>query len=169
MAKRQLKLGAFMRPVSIHTGAWRYPGAWPDANFNFPHLRRLIQKLEAGRFDAFFMADHLAVLNMPINALKRSHTVTSFEPFTLLSALAGATERIGLIATGSTTFDAPYHVARRFASLDHISGGRAGDVIQRSKAASDVVRRVKGGRAGCDQADALGGAGERREQGERLE
>ena len=126
MATRQLKLGAFMRPVSIHTGAWRYPGAWPDANFNFAHLKRLIQKLEQGKFDAFFMADHLAVLNMPVNALKRSHTVTSFEPFTLLSALAGATEHIGLIATGSTTFDKPYHVARRFASLDHISGGRAG-------------------------------------------
>src|SRR5690348_10353438 len=126
MAQRQLKLGAFMRPVSIHTGAWRYPGAWPDANFNFPHIRQLIRKLEAGKFDAFFMADHLAVLNMPVNALKRSHTVTSFEPFTLLSALAGATEHIGLIATGSTTFDEPYHVARRFASLDHISGGRAG-------------------------------------------
>ena len=126
MAKRQLKLGAFMRPVSIHTGAWRYPGAWPDANFNFPHIKQLIQKLEAGKFDAFFMADHLAVLNMPVNALKRSHTVTSFEPFTLLSALAGATEHIGLIATGSTTFDEPYHVARRFASLDHISNGRAG-------------------------------------------
>jgi alkanesulfonate monooxygenase len=126
MAQRQLKLGAFMRPVSLHTGAWRYPGAWPDANFNFQHLREMTRKLEAGKFDAFFMADHLAVLNMPLNALKRSHTVTSFEPFTLLSALAGATERIGLIATGSTTFDAPYHVARRFASLDHISGGRAG-------------------------------------------
>ena len=72
------------------------------------------------------MADHLAVLNMPIEALKRSHTVTSFEPFTLLSALAAVTERIGLVATASTTFDEPYHIARRFASLDHISGGRAG-------------------------------------------
>ena len=72
------------------------------------------------------MADHMAVLNMPMAALKRSHTVTSFEPFTLLSALAGVTEHLGLVATGSTTFDAPYHVARRFASLDHISGGRAG-------------------------------------------
>lgn len=123
---RQLHLGAFMRPVSIHTGAWRYPGAYPDANFNFGHLKRFAQKLEAGKFDAFFMADHLAVLNMPVEALKRSHTVTSFEPFTLLSALAGATERIGLVATASTTFDAPYHIARRFASLDHISGGRAG-------------------------------------------
>ena len=125
-AKRQLHLGAFMRPVSIHAAAWRYPGAYADANFNFGHLKRFIQKLEAGKFDAFFMADHLAVLNMPIEALRRSHTVTSFEPFTLLSALAGATEHIGLVATASTTFDAPYHIARRFASLDHISGGRAG-------------------------------------------
>ncbi|HEY6833542.1 MAG TPA: LLM class flavin-dependent oxidoreductase [Pseudolabrys sp.] len=123
---RQLHLGAFMRPVSIHTGAWRYPGAYPDANFNFGHLKQFIQTLERAKFDAFFMADHLAVLNMPIEALKRSHTVTSFEPFTLLSALAAVTERIGLVATGSTTFDEPYHIARRFASLDHISGGRAG-------------------------------------------
>ena len=125
-AGKQLKLGAFMRPVSIHTGAWRYPGAYPDANFNFAHLKRFARTLERGKFDAFFMADHLAVLNMPIAALKRSHTATSFEPFTLLSALAGATERIGLVATASTTFDQPYHIARRFASLDHISGGRAG-------------------------------------------
>ena len=123
---RQLKLGAFMRPVSIHTGAWRYPGAWADANFNFPRLKMLAQKLEAGRFDAFFMADHLAVLNMSAEALRRSHTVTSFEPFTLLSALAAVTDRIGLVATGSTSFDEPFHIARRFASLDHLSGGRAG-------------------------------------------
>jgi FMN-dependent oxidoreductase (nitrilotriacetate monooxygenase family) len=100
MAKK-LRLGAFMRPISIHTAAWRYP-------------------------DAFFMADHLAVLNMPLDALKRSATVTSFEPLTLLSALAMVTERLGLIATASTTYNEPFHVARRFASLDHISGGRAG-------------------------------------------
>ena len=124
--KRQLRLGAFMRPASIHTGAWRYPGAFADANFNFAHMKRFIQTLERAKFDAFFMADHMAVLNMPMDALKRSHTATSFEPFTLLSALSQATEHIGLVATGSTTFDAPYHIARRFASLDHISGGRAG-------------------------------------------
>ena len=124
--KRQLHLGAFMRPVSIHTGAWRYPGAWADANFNWPRLKYLAQKLEQGKFDAFFMADHLAVLNMPVEALRRSATVTSFDPSTLLPALAAVTERIGLIATGSTTFDAPFHVARRFAALDHLSGGRAG-------------------------------------------
>src|SRR5438445_8534801 len=123
---RQLHLGAFMRPASIHTGAWRYPGAWPDMNFNFAHMKRCIQALERAKFDAFFMADHMAVLNTPLEALKRSHTVTSFEPFTLLSALSQVTEHIGLVATGSTTFDAPYHIARRFASLDHLSGGRAG-------------------------------------------
>jgi len=63
---------------------------------------------------------------MPIDALKRSHTATSFEPFTLLSALSQVTERVGLVATGSTTFDTPYHIARRFASLDHLSNGRTG-------------------------------------------
>src|SRR2546421_778277 len=115
-----------MRPASIHTGAWRYPGAWPDMNFNFAHLKRCIQTLERGKFDAFFMADHMAVLTRPLEALNRSHPVTSFEPFTLLSALSQATNHIGLVATGSTTFDAPYHIARRFASLDHLSGGRAG-------------------------------------------
>ncbi|MET1027097.1 MAG: LLM class flavin-dependent oxidoreductase [Dongiaceae bacterium] len=123
---RQLRLGAFMRPVSIHTAAWRYPGAYPDANFNFAHYKRFAQTLERGRFDAFFMADHLAVLNMPMKALKRSATVTSFDPLTLLPALATATEHLGLIATASTTYNEPYHIARKFASLDHISGGRAG-------------------------------------------
>ena len=125
-AKRTLRLGAFMRPTTIHTGAWRYPGAIPDANFNFAVLQRFAQTLERGKFDAFFMADHLAVLNMPIEALKRSHTVTSFDPITLLPALAVTTTRLGLVATASTTFEQPYLIARRFASLDHISGGRAG-------------------------------------------
>ena len=123
---RQLRLGAFMRPVSIHTAWWRYPGSEPDANFNFAHLKRFAQTLERGKFDAFFMADHLAVLNMPIDALKRSATVTSFDPLTLLPALAVVTERLGLIATASTTFEQPYIIARKFASLDHLSGGRAG-------------------------------------------
>ncbi|MFP6735446.1 MAG: LLM class flavin-dependent oxidoreductase [Rhodospirillales bacterium] len=123
---KQLHLGAFMRPVSIHTGAWRYPGGTPDANFNFELIKTCAQTLERGRFDAFFMADHLAVLNMPDDALKRSATVTSYEPMTLLSALAMVTDHLGLVATGSTTYEEPYHVARRFASLDHISGGRAG-------------------------------------------
>ena len=125
-SSKTMRLGAFMRPISIHTAAWRYPGAFADANFNFAHLRRFAQTLERGRFDAFFMADHLAVLNMPTNALQRSATVTSFDPLTLLPALAAVTDHLGLIATASTSYNEPYHVARKFASLDHLSGGRAG-------------------------------------------
>jgi len=125
-AKKMMRLGAFMRPVSIHTAAWRYPGGTPDANFNLEALVQYAQTLERGCFDAFFMADHLAVLNMPMEALKRSATVTSFDPLTLLPALAMVTKHLGLIATASTTFEPAYMVARRFASLDHISNGRAG-------------------------------------------
>lgn len=121
-----MKLGAFMRPISIHTAAWRYPGAYSDANFNYHHYQTFVQTLERGRFDAFFMADHLAVMDMPMDALKRSATVTSFDPMTLLPALAATTKHLGLIATASTTYNDPFHVARKFASLDHISGGRAG-------------------------------------------
>lgn len=124
--ERMLRLGAFMRPASIHTAAWRYPGAFSDANFNFAHAARFIQTLERGCFDAYFMADHLAVMNMPMAALRRSATVTSFDPLTLLPALAVLTRHIGLIATASTTYNDPYHIARKFASLDHLSGGRAG-------------------------------------------
>ncbi|PNY27392.1 nitrilotriacetate monooxygenase component [Tolypocladium capitatum] len=124
-ACRKLHLTACMRPVSPHSASWRYPGALPDANFNFGLLKSFTQKLEAAKFDALFVADTLALLNAPVEALKRSHTVSSFEPFTLLSALSVVTDKIGLVATASTTYDEPYHVARRFASLDHISGGRA--------------------------------------------
>ncbi|WP_425068432.1 LLM class flavin-dependent oxidoreductase [Reyranella sp.] len=126
MTQKKLRLGAFMRPVSIHTAAWRYPGGTPDANFNLKALVQYAQTLERGKFDAFFMADHLAVLNMPMDALKRSATVTSFDPLTLLPALAMATKHLGLIATASSTFEPAYTIARRFASLDHISEGRAG-------------------------------------------
>lgn len=115
-----------MKPASLHTGAWRYPGAYPDANFNFQHHVQFARKLEAGLFDAIFLADSLATLGMPPKALRRSVTVSSFDPLTLLPGLAVVTERIGLIATASTTYNEPYHVARKFASLDHMSGGRAG-------------------------------------------
>lgn len=125
-ADGKIRLNAFMRPTTIHTGSWRWPGAYADANFNFGHIKTFAQRLEQAKFDSFFMADHLAVLNMPVEALRRSTTPTSFEPFTLLSALSMATDHLGLMATGSTTYDEPYHIARRFASLDHISGGRAG-------------------------------------------
>ena len=124
MAQKQLRLGAFMRPVSIHTAAWRYPGGTPDANFNLKALIAYAQTLERGKFDAFFMADHLAVLNMPMEALKRSATVTSFDPLTLLPALAQHTKHLGLIATASTTFEPAYTIARRSDGRARRSAGR---------------------------------------------
>jgi FMN-dependent oxidoreductase (nitrilotriacetate monooxygenase family) len=121
-----MRLGAFMRPVGIHAAWWRYPGSRPDSNVSFPLLKRYAQTLERGCFDFFFMADHLAVPNIPMQALKRRANMVSFDPLTLLPALAVCTEHIGLVATASTTYNEPYHVARKFASLDHISEGRAG-------------------------------------------
>ncbi|MFM0632256.1 LLM class flavin-dependent oxidoreductase [Paraburkholderia xenovorans] len=122
----QMGLWAFFRPTTIHTAGWRFPGANPRANFDLAELTRAAATLENACFDALFMADHLSLLNMPMDGLKRSHTATSFEPLTLLSALSSLTRHIGLVATGSTTYEEPFHVARRFASLDHLSNGRAG-------------------------------------------
>jgi hypothetical protein len=87
VAPSMMRLGAFMRPISIHSAAWRYPNGLADANFNSAHLRSFAQTLESGRFDAFFMADHLAVPNMPLKAPQRNATVTSFDPLPLLPAL----------------------------------------------------------------------------------
>jgi FMN-dependent oxidoreductase (nitrilotriacetate monooxygenase family) len=126
MSARQLHLSAFLRPASIHAGAWRYPGSFADANFNFAHYRRFAACLERACFDAIFLADSLALAQQPVATLSRSASTTSFEPLTLLSALAPLTDHIGLIATVSTTYNEPFHVARRLASLDHLSGGRAG-------------------------------------------
>lgn len=125
-ADKKLHFGAFMRPASIHTCSWRYPDGLADANFNFKAMVSFAQTLERGLFDAIFMADHVSLLNMPPEALKRSATVTSFEPATVLPALAMVTKHLGLIATSSTTYNEPYNIARKFATLDHISGGRAG-------------------------------------------
>jgi len=123
---KKLHFGAFMRPASIHTCSWRHPDGLADANFNFKAMVGFAQTLERGLFDAMFMADHVSLLNMPPEALKRSATVTSFEPATILPALAMVTDHLGLIATASTTYNEPYNIARKFATLDHISGGRAG-------------------------------------------
>ena len=123
---KQLCLGGFMRPICLHTAWWRHPNAPTQANFDWPIIKSLAQKLEAACFDAVFTADHLAVMPMPPNALKRSGTITSYDPLVMLSAIAACTEKIGLIATGTTSYEDPYLLARRFASLDHLSGGRAG-------------------------------------------
>lgn len=104
-----------------HDAAWRHPRTRPDRITELSYFQELARTAERGRLDSLFLADGVALWG---NA--RFNAVGGFEPLTLLSALAVATEHIGLIATVSTTFNEPFHVARKFASLDHLSGGRAG-------------------------------------------
>ena len=123
---RQIKLGAFLMQTGHHIAAWRHPGAQADAAVNFRHYVDLARRAEAAKFDAIFLADAVGVRNTDLPSLSRTARSDHFEPLTLLSALAAVTEKIGLIATVSTTYNEPYHVARKFASLDQISGGRSG-------------------------------------------
>ncbi|SEJ41241.1 FMN-dependent oxidoreductase, nitrilotriacetate monooxygenase family [Azotobacter beijerinckii] len=120
---RQLRLGAFLMATGHHVAAWRHPEV-PVDPLDFSVYRRVAQVAEAACFDALFVADSVAAFDDGF----ASHTARStyFEPLTLLSALSSITERIGLVGTATTTYNEPYHVARQFASLDHLSGGRTG-------------------------------------------
>jgi alkanesulfonate monooxygenase len=123
----QLRLGAFFNPTGHHVASWRHPQSQADAGINFKHYVEIAQTAERGKFDMVFLADNIGVREAHIEALSRSaQYIANFEPITLISALAGVTDRIGLTCTASTSYNEPFHVARKFASLDHISGGRAG-------------------------------------------
>ena len=127
-AKADLKLGVSMIGLGYHLANWRHPDAPADGNMSLPHFIRVIQAAERGLFDMGFLADGVGIRfhDEPKGALCRTAKNVQFEPLTLLSALAMVTKNIGFVATASTTYNEPYHVARKFASLDHISGGRAG-------------------------------------------
>jgi alkanesulfonate monooxygenase len=125
--RAQLRLGAFFNPTGHHVASWRHPGAQADAGINFKHYVEVTQTAERAKFDMIFFADNIGVREAKMEALSRSaQYIANFEPITLISALAPMTERIGLTCTASTSYNEPFHVARKFASLDHISGGRAG-------------------------------------------
>ncbi|WP_329125050.1 LLM class flavin-dependent oxidoreductase [Streptomyces sp. NBC_01353] len=118
---RRLHLNAFLMNAGHHDAAWRHPRTQPERVTDLRYFQQLAQTAERGLLDSVFLADGLALWG---NA--RYNALGGFEPLTLLSALAAVTEHVGLIATVSTTFNEPFHTARKFASLDHISGGRAG-------------------------------------------
>jgi FMN-dependent oxidoreductase (nitrilotriacetate monooxygenase family) len=118
---RQLHLNAFLMSCGHHEAAWRLPGSDPFANTDLAHWTNLAQIAERGTFDSVFLADSPALWGSA-----RHRPAGALEPTVLLTALAAVTSRIGLIATASTTYNDPFNLARRFASLDHISGGRAG-------------------------------------------
>jgi FMN-dependent oxidoreductase (nitrilotriacetate monooxygenase family) len=123
-----MHLGAFLYPTGYHVAAWRHPDVPADAGINFQHYAQLARIAERGRMDFLFLADSLAVRGRDLPALSRTaiRYVAQFEPLTLLSALSVVTERIGLVASASTTYNEPYHLARKLASIDHLSAGRAG-------------------------------------------
>jgi FMN-dependent oxidoreductase, nitrilotriacetate monooxygenase family len=118
---RQLHFNAFLMSCGHHEAAWRLPESDPSASLDLSYWTNLARIAERGTFDSVFLADGPALWGHA-----RFRPGGALEPTVLLTALAGATSRIGLIATASTSYNHPYNLARRFASLDHVSGGRAG-------------------------------------------
>ncbi|WP_141501992.1 LLM class flavin-dependent oxidoreductase [Paenibacillus luteus] len=119
--RKQIKFGALIHGVGGNVSAWRHPEVPADASVNFQFYKQQAQTAEAGKFDLVFIADGLY-----INEKSIPHFLNRFEPLTILSALAAATSKIGLVGTLSSSYSEPFTVARQFGSLDHISGGRAG-------------------------------------------
>ena len=126
MPRRELKLGTFLTPAGEHIAAWRHPAMPAGGGTDFNALCSIARIAEAGRFDFLFAGDVSPNSDLPPDMLRRSAWLDKLDPLTVLSAVAARTERIGLIGTATTTYGEPYSLARRFASLDHVSGGRAG-------------------------------------------
>jgi FMN-dependent oxidoreductase (nitrilotriacetate monooxygenase family) len=119
--KKTLKLGAMIHGVGGGWADWRHPDSLPNASTNFDFYKQQAQTAEEGKFDFIFIADSVS-----INENSSPHYLNRFEPMTILSAIAGHTNKIGLVGTVTVSYSEPYTVARQFASLDHISHGRAG-------------------------------------------
>jgi alkanesulfonate monooxygenase len=119
---RQLKIGVFINAAGHHSAAWRHPDAQADAGMNFEHLLELARTAERGKMDFVFFAD---ALHSHYESNRSHHYVVNLEPLTLISALSVMTKQIGFVATASTSWSEPYNLARLFASIDHLSKGRA--------------------------------------------
>lgn len=124
---RKMHLGLFLDPAGYHVAGWRWPGA-PGGVPAFSDYRDMVKTAESAKFDFAFLADAIAVReqNMEIVSRTAGTNGVTLEPIALLAALATSSDRIGLIATASTTYYEPYHIARKFATIDHLSNGRAG-------------------------------------------
>jgi len=148
MSDGKMRLAAYFNPTGHHVASWRHPRAQVDAPINIDHYVEIARTAERAKFDMIFLADGVATRQADIEALSRSvQFVAHFEPLTLLSALAMVTSRIGLVGTASTTYNEPYHIARKFASLDFISKGRAGWNCVTSNQPAEALNF---GRAGVD-------------------
>ena len=126
MSDRKLRLGAFIMATGHHVAAWRHPGSQIDSGVNIDHYIEVAKTAERGLFDQVFVADSPGLaFHGDDEALSRQGRVSYFEPVTLWAALSAVTKHIGFVATASTTYEDPYLLARKFASLDHLSKGRA--------------------------------------------
>lgn len=127
MTQKHLALGLLVHPTGVHPASWLKSSAPRGASTDIAYFRELAALAEAGKLDLFFIADTPAARTEKLDIHSRNPVyMDTFEPITLLSALAGSTTHIGLGATASTSFFEPYNLARQFASLDHLSHGRAG-------------------------------------------
>ncbi|MEV6923671.1 LLM class flavin-dependent oxidoreductase [Dactylosporangium sp. NPDC051485] len=127
MSPRQLHLNGFLKGAGEYHAGWRVPGSPPDAGVSFPFLAEQVRRLEAATFDSVFLPDLLGVPDDPPEVGERvAWSNDTLEPTTVLAALTTLTRHIGLVATASTSYHQPYTIARIFASLDHLSRGRAG-------------------------------------------
>jgi FMN-dependent oxidoreductase (nitrilotriacetate monooxygenase family) len=118
---RKIKLGFILHGVGRTWNDWRHPERPHNASTSFSYYTQQAQLAEKGKFDFLFVADSLSITEK-----SSPHYLNRFEPITILSALAAATSHIGLVGTLTVSYSEPFNVARQFASLDHISGGRAG-------------------------------------------
>lgn len=126
MSERKLRLGAFIMATGHHVAAWRHPGSRIDSGVNIDHYIEVAKTAERGLFDQVFVADSPGIRWIDdSDAFSRQGRVSHFEPVTLWAALSAVTKHIGFVATASTTYEDPFLLARKFASLDHISKGRA--------------------------------------------
>ncbi|MGY3582500.1 FMN-dependent oxidoreductase (nitrilotriacetate monooxygenase family) [Bradyrhizobium sp. USDA 4341] len=121
----KMKLGVFLNQAGYHEGAWRHPTTPVNGGIDINHYAQLAKLGEDAALHFIFVADHLSVAEPDHASISRVNRNDRFEPITLLSALTSRTQHIGLVATASTTYHQPYHIARMFASLDHLSRGRA--------------------------------------------
>lgn len=117
--RKHLHLNAFLMSVGHHEAAWRLPESPARGGTDIAHYQNLARIAERGKLDSVFLADSPVLFGDP-----GRRPSSKLEPTVLLTALAAVTERIGLIATASTSYNEPFNLARRFASLDHVSGGR---------------------------------------------
>ncbi|MGP8436364.1 LLM class flavin-dependent oxidoreductase [Paraburkholderia fungorum] len=123
-----MRIGLSMRYTGYHMAAWRHPDVPADGAINFRYFLDTARKAEAAKLDMIFFADGVGVRasDSPKGSLVRDSKNAELEPLTLLAAIGSHTSHIGLVATASTTYNEPFHIARKYASIDHISGGRAG-------------------------------------------